>query len=44
MMHRGSSGSERAAMQLRESGYQAQALDGGFPAWQAAGYTVEKGR
>jgi rhodanese-related sulfurtransferase len=43
MEHRGSSRSERAAASLRESGYQASALDGGFPAWKAAGYQVEKG-
>jgi rhodanese-related sulfurtransferase len=43
MRHRGNSGSERAAALLRESGYQAQALDGGFPAWKRAGYPVEEG-
>lgn len=43
MEHRGSSRSERTAALLRESGYYAQALDGGFPAWQAAGYPVEQG-
>jgi rhodanese-related sulfurtransferase len=43
MEHRGSSRSERAAALLRGSGYQAQALDGGFPAWKAAGYPVKKG-
>jgi rhodanese-related sulfurtransferase len=41
MRHRGQSRSERAAALLRESGYQAQALDGGFPAWEKAGYPVE---
>ena len=40
MRHRGQSGSERAAALLREKGYDARALDGGFPAWQAAGYPV----
>ncbi len=43
MRHRGSSRSERTAALLRESGYDAQALDGGFPAWEAAGYPVERG-
>lgn len=43
MRHRGRSRSERVAALLRESGYDAQALDGGFPAWEAAGYTIEKG-
>lgn len=43
MEHRGSSRSERAAALLRESGYEAQALDGGFPAWKAAAYPVDQG-
>ncbi|MCC6167856.1 MAG: hypothetical protein IT329_11565 [Caldilineaceae bacterium] len=43
MHHRGHSSSERAAALLRESGYEARALEGGFPAWQAAGYPVETG-
>ncbi|MEX1020380.1 MAG: hypothetical protein WDZ49_12025 [Litorilinea sp.] len=38
MRHRGNSRSESAAALLRESGYDAKALEGGFPAWQAAGY------
>jgi rhodanese-related sulfurtransferase len=37
MRHRGSSRSEQTAALLRESGYDARALDGGFPAWEAAG-------
>jgi rhodanese-related sulfurtransferase len=41
MQHPGGSRSERAAALLRESGFQAQALDGGFPAWQASGYPIE---
>jgi rhodanese-related sulfurtransferase len=41
MRHRGSSRSERAAELLRASGYEAQALEGGFPGWQAAGNPVE---
>ena len=40
MHHRGSSRGERAAALLRENGYAAKALDGGFPAWAAAGYPV----
>ncbi|NLD73238.1 MAG: hypothetical protein GX649_11030 [Chloroflexi bacterium] len=43
-MHAGSSRSERAAALLRESGYDARALEGGFPAWQEAGHPVEKAR
>jgi rhodanese-related sulfurtransferase len=43
MRHRGQSRSERTAKLLRESGYEAQALDGGFPAWKAAGYPIEEG-
>jgi rhodanese-related sulfurtransferase len=43
MRHRGDSRSERTAALLRESGYHARALDGGFPAWQAAGLPVEQG-
>jgi rhodanese-related sulfurtransferase len=43
MHHRGSSRSERAAALLRESGYKAHALDGGFPAWKAGGYPVSTG-
>lgn len=43
MQHPGSSGSERAAEQLRQAGYEAQVLEGGFPAWKDAGYDVEMG-
>jgi rhodanese-related sulfurtransferase len=43
MRHRGGSRSERAASLLRASGYDAKALEGGFPSWQAAGYAVETG-
>jgi phage shock protein E len=35
MHHRGESRGERATAQLRERGYQASTLDGGYPAWQA---------
>jgi rhodanese-related sulfurtransferase len=41
--HPGNSRSERAAALLPERGYRAQALDGGFPAWVAAGYPVDRG-
>jgi rhodanese-related sulfurtransferase len=40
MHNRGSSGSESAAGLLRESGYDARALEGGFPAWEASGLPV----
>ncbi|MBN1658192.1 MAG: hypothetical protein JXA93_07305 [Anaerolineae bacterium] len=40
MHHRGSSASESAAGLLRESGYEARALEGGFPAWRDAGFPV----
>jgi rhodanese-related sulfurtransferase len=43
MRHRGQSRSEGSAKLLCESGYEAQALDGGFPAWKAAGYSTEEG-
>jgi rhodanese-related sulfurtransferase len=43
MHHPGSSRSEHAAALLRESGYEARALEGGFPAWEASGYPVETG-
>ena len=42
MHHRGESRGERAAALLREHGYQARALDGGFPGWQRAGMPVEQ--
>jgi rhodanese-related sulfurtransferase len=43
MRHRGTSRGERAAELLRASGYQARALEGGFPGWQSAGNPVETG-
>ena len=43
MRHRLASRSERAAALLRGSGPEARALDGGFPAWAATGYPVERG-
>jgi rhodanese-related sulfurtransferase len=42
MHHRGSSRGEQAAALLREKGYQAQALDGGYSAWKEAGLPVEE--
>jgi phage shock protein E len=44
MHHPGSSRSERAADQLRQNGLQARILQGGFPAWEAAEYPVDRGR
>jgi rhodanese-related sulfurtransferase len=44
MMHRGVSRSETAATLLRESGFEARALDGGFPAWERAGFPVTRGK
>jgi rhodanese-related sulfurtransferase len=41
MRHRGDSRGERAAELLREQGYEATALDGGYPAWAAGGNPVE---
>jgi rhodanese-related sulfurtransferase len=41
MHHRGESRGERAATLLRDHGYSARALDGGFPGWQAAGMPVQ---
>ncbi len=40
MHHRGESRGERAAALLREQGYQAQTLDGGYPRWLESGYPV----
>ena len=42
MRHPGSSRSERAARKLREAGLQARALEGGIPAWEDAGYPVDR--
>jgi len=44
MRHPGASRSERAAGLLRDNGIQVQVLDGGFPAWEAAEYPVDRGR
>jgi rhodanese-related sulfurtransferase len=42
MHHRGESRGERAATQLREWGYQARTIDGGYPAWKEQGLPVEE--
>jgi rhodanese-related sulfurtransferase len=42
MQHRGQSRGEKAAALLQEHGRQAQVLDGGLPAWRAAGFEVEE--
>lgn len=42
MHHRGESRGERAAAQLRELGYQARTIDGGYPAWKEQGLPVEE--
>ncbi|HEV7127458.1 MAG TPA: rhodanese-like domain-containing protein [Ktedonobacterales bacterium] len=41
MHHRGESRGERAALLLREGGYQARTIDGGYPAWQEANLPTE---
>jgi rhodanese-related sulfurtransferase len=43
MKHPGASRGERAAALLREQGYDARALDGGLPGWEAAGMPVATG-
>ncbi len=42
MHHRGESRGERAATLLREQGFQARALDGGYPIWKEQGFPVEE--
>jgi rhodanese-related sulfurtransferase len=42
MHHPGSSRGESATSVLRENGYKAQALNGGYPAWKEAGLPVEE--
>lgn len=42
MHHRGESRGERGAALLREHGFQAQTLDGGYPAWKDAGLPIEE--
>jgi rhodanese-related sulfurtransferase len=43
MQRKGASRGERAATLLRARGYTARALDGGLPAWSAAGHPTDKG-
>ena len=43
MRHAGNARSVRAADMLRENGYPARALEGGFPGWHAAGNPVATG-
>lgn len=43
MHHRGESRGEKASALLREKGYNATTLDGGFPQWQAADLPTETG-
>jgi rhodanese-related sulfurtransferase len=43
MRHRGQSRGEKTAALLRERGYSARVLDGGYPDWQAAGLPVTEG-
>lgn len=42
MHHRGESRGERAAALLREHGYHARTLDGGYPGWKEQGFPVEE--
>jgi rhodanese-related sulfurtransferase len=42
MQHRGQSRGERAAAFLQEKGHEVRVLDGGLPAWRAAGFEVEE--
>lgn len=44
MRHPGSSRSEQAAQRLRENGMLVRVLDGGFPAWEQAGYLFDQGK
>ncbi len=41
LRHPGAARSERAAAVLREHGFHARVLDGGLPAWHAAGLPVD---
>jgi len=43
MRHPEASRGERAAERLRASGYSTHVLDGGLPAWEAAGFPVTRG-
>lgn len=41
MHNPGYSGSENAAETLRDAGYHARVLKGGYPAWKEAGYPID---
>ena len=43
MRHPGESSSEKAAQQLNAVGIQAYVLQGGLPAWEEAGFPVDRG-
>jgi phage shock protein E len=43
MYHPGGSSSERAAETLRDAGFHARAVQGGFPEWQESGLPIEMG-
>lgn len=43
MKRRGQSRSEKAAAQLRSTGYDARVLEGGLPAWEQAGFATSQG-
>ncbi len=42
MHNPGNSSSETAAETLRDAGYHARALQGGYPGWEEAGYPIDK--
>ena len=42
MHNPGNSGSEQAVDILRDAGLHARALDGGYPAWEEAGFPTDK--
>lgn len=41
MYNPGFSGSESAVHTLRDAGFHARALEGGFPAWEEAGFNID---
>jgi phage shock protein E len=43
MHNPGDSSSEQVAETLREAGYHAKAMKGGFPEWLSAGHPIDKG-
>lgn len=43
MQHPGNSSSEAAAQQLRQAGLKVRVLEGGYPAWEQAGFSSNKG-